>query len=440
MQKALFEYAQSKNDYQGRYDALKELYKDVEGADIDAELTADLVGDYLFTDSDFVNNLSVTNRNVFQKIYDEIKHLMKLVTAGSKEARQLEKVKRAFDKAYQENGKAKENTADGGVKYSIVNLEDGKIYVEASRNVINGTTRAEQRKDITNFFNELLGEKSSIDVQTIEGDVLTITKAETANKARDDYKTVDGKPIKMTDEEFAVKLHIESHIDEVAEVSAQIGEKSDNKNHTFAKDGFTYRRAYFKDFDGQYYEVTLSIGNNGTVATVYNVGKIKEGVPPSAKIIAVVGSKPLGKTPSNNSIPQNSEKSSDFAKNSLSFAGEAPVRNGTPLNDLRLDAPMQEDIGPVREDISQTETTAQNSCGSTLFSSRSVRFIYLCIFTRRSIDFESACVSASISSRVFLAERLMRIEHSICCGVRPNAVKAALTFCECDEQAEPLET
>lgn len=359
LQKALFEYAKSKNDYQGRYDALKELYKGVEGADIDAELTADLVGDYLFTDSDFVNNLSVTNRNVFQKIYDEIKHLMKLVTAGSKEARQLEKVKRTFDKAYQENGKAKENTADGGVKYSIVNLEDGKIYVEASRNVINGTTRAEQRKDITNFFNELLGEKSSIDVQTIEGDVLTITKTETANKARDDYKTVDGKPIKMTDEEFAVKLHIESHIDEVAEVSAQIGEKSDNKNHTFAKDGFTYRRAYFKDFDGQYYEVTLSIGNNGTVATVYNVGKIKEGVPPSAKIIAVVGSKPLGKTPSNNSIPQNSEKSSDFAKNSLSFAGEAPVRNGTPLNDLRLDAPMQEDIGPVREDISQTETTTQ---------------------------------------------------------------------------------
>ena len=50
--------------------------------------------------------------------------------------------------------------------------------------------------------------------------------------------------------------------------------------------------------DGQYYEVTLSIGNNGTIATVYNVGKIKESVLPSAKILAVVGSKPLGKTPS----------------------------------------------------------------------------------------------------------------------------------------------
>ena len=44
-------------------------------------------------------------------------------------------------------------------------------------------------------------------------------------------------------------------------------------------------------------------------------------------------------------------------KFSLSDVGEAPVRNGTPLNDLRLDAPMQEDIGPVQEDISQTETT-----------------------------------------------------------------------------------
>ena len=40
--------------------------------------------------------------------------------------------------------------------------------------------------------------------------------------------------------------------------------------------------------------VKLSIGHNGSVARVYNVGKIKEGVSPSAKLIAVVGSQPLG--------------------------------------------------------------------------------------------------------------------------------------------------
>ena len=50
--------------------------------------------------------------------------------------------------------------------------------------------------------------------------------------------------------------------------------------------------------------MTLSIGHNGTVTTIYNVGKIKESVSPSAKIIAVVGSKPLGETLSVNSITQ----------------------------------------------------------------------------------------------------------------------------------------
>ncbi len=81
-----------------------------------------MVGDYLFTDPDFVNHLSTSNRNLFQKIYDEIKYLWKTATAGSKEARQLEKVKKAFEDAYRADSKseAKKNTAeDSGTKFSI---------------------------------------------------------------------------------------------------------------------------------------------------------------------------------------------------------------------------------------------------------------------------------------------------------------------------------
>ena len=123
LKQSLFEYAQSKGDYQSRYDALTELYKDVKDADIEAELAADLVGDYLFTDADFINNLSTKHRNVFQKIYDEIKYLCKIATAGSKEARKLEKVKKAFEKAYREGGKA---TAD--TKYSLsIKRSDGSV-------------------------------------------------------------------------------------------------------------------------------------------------------------------------------------------------------------------------------------------------------------------------------------------------------------------------
>ena len=114
LQNVIKAYATTKGEYDTRYNALKELYKDVDGAVIENEVTADLVGEYLFTDSDFINNLSTTKPNVFKKIYDEIKYLYKLATAGSKEARELEKVKRAFDKAYKENVVAKK-----GEKYSF---------------------------------------------------------------------------------------------------------------------------------------------------------------------------------------------------------------------------------------------------------------------------------------------------------------------------------
>lgn len=113
LQNAIIEYAKAKGDYDARLEKLTKLYANVEGADINAELTADLVGDYLFEDSDFIANLSTQNRNVFQKIYDEIKYLIKLVTAGSKEARQLEAVKKAFDKAYKAGGET-----SGDTKYS----------------------------------------------------------------------------------------------------------------------------------------------------------------------------------------------------------------------------------------------------------------------------------------------------------------------------------
>lgn len=206
----------------------------------------------------------------------------------------------------EKNGADKRRT-----KYSIVALENGNVYVQASRKVVTGTTLKGMRKDITSFFNVLLEDAPSIDIPTINGDVLTITKAQTEYKARDNYKIVGGQRIKMSDNEFAVKTNIESHIDEVAETSVETGKKDDRGNHSFARDGFMYRKAYFEDFDGRYYEITLSIGENDGVATVYNVGKIKESVLPSAKVIAVVGSKPLGKTLSANSIPQTAEKSSD---------------------------------------------------------------------------------------------------------------------------------
>ncbi len=121
LQEAVFEYAKTKGEYMDRLKNTRNLYKDLDGYKgvdgfkaIKREVVSDLVGDYLFTDADFVNNLSTKHRNVFQKIYDEIKYLYKTATAGSKEARELEKAKRIFEEAYRGSTNAAADT-----KYSI---------------------------------------------------------------------------------------------------------------------------------------------------------------------------------------------------------------------------------------------------------------------------------------------------------------------------------
>ncbi len=130
LQDFAFEYAKTKkssdskfdNEYMERLYNTRLLYKNVKGYQgvegfnkIKQEVVADLVGDYLFTDADFVKNLSAKNKNVFQKMFDEIKYLCKVATAGSKEQKALLEVKRAFEEAYRADSKAESGT----VKHSI---------------------------------------------------------------------------------------------------------------------------------------------------------------------------------------------------------------------------------------------------------------------------------------------------------------------------------
>ena len=248
--------------------------------------------------------------------------------------RKIEDLRDQFGRALME---AKGKPGDGKRAFDIVVLDDGKTYVKASRKVINGTTLDAMRTDVTNFFDDLLDSNPSIDIPTIEGDVLTITKSETGNKARDDYKEINGQRVKMTDVEYAVKVRAEAHIDELSETSNDWGKGRvpDQKNHPFAKDGFSYRTAFFEDLDGQYYRIRLSVGHNGTTATVYNVGKIKKDIPPSAKIIAVVGSKaPMGNV-SVKSISPTATKSNKQTVNNSSNKGLSLSRaNTTPQNEL----------------------------------------------------------------------------------------------------------
>lgn len=125
--KYILDYAKTKGVYDKYYNDTKRLYNSVKNADVEKETVSFLTGDYVFTDQEFVSSLSIEQPNIFKQAYDYIKHVYKIATAGSKEARQLERAKRMFDKAYKEMSKATTGEvdsnltteADSDTKYSI---------------------------------------------------------------------------------------------------------------------------------------------------------------------------------------------------------------------------------------------------------------------------------------------------------------------------------
>lgn len=156
LQAALTEYAKAKGDYKSRRAKIEELYRNVKDADIDAELTADMVGDYLFSDAEFVRNLSVNHRNVFLRLYDEIKYLLKQATAGSDEARKLEKAKKIFEDAYRKGGK---NTLkDGESKYSFNGYADDGRGIYKS-NFPLGTPKKAKAERILRYIQDVWSKK-----------------------------------------------------------------------------------------------------------------------------------------------------------------------------------------------------------------------------------------------------------------------------------------
>lgn len=150
LQKYITEYAKQKGEYDTRLSDIEGRYKGVK-ADVQKELTADLSGDYLLTDYDFIQQLATKDRNVFQKVYDEIKYLFKLATTGSKEARALEKAKHYYEKALREATKA-DKTAEGN-KYSLSD-SDGKKLTKEQSEYFKDSKMRDENGQVNLFANE----------------------------------------------------------------------------------------------------------------------------------------------------------------------------------------------------------------------------------------------------------------------------------------------
>ena len=174
---------------------------------------------------------------------------------------------------------------------TIVVLPDGKKYVQADRQVIFGDDPDGWADQIEGYINRKIRNGEDVILTTDSGDVLKITE-DTAGKAsfRNYVRDANGRLRPLTDAEYETKLNAEAHIDELVKISEKTSDKAkpDEIGRTgtpihgdFAKNGWYYRRAWFCDFDGTYYQVTISTpdGINGVV--VYNVGQIERRSPPS---------------------------------------------------------------------------------------------------------------------------------------------------------------
>ena len=281
LQKAVMQYAKTKKDYRSRVESIKELYKNVTDADTSAELTADLVGDYLFTDPDFINHLSVNHRNVFQKIYDEIKYLAKVATAGSKEARELEKVKRAFEKAYKEGGKVKEDT-----KYSIGEIvgEGQKSYgigVHLDSTLLENLNPKERLEMVKERIKELGGEVFT--AYDNSGNAVDITIA----KPQERYKNQSGKKKAVNNDLTTKYIGNETKqeavvlVDELITTAKYLDSEAPRYSHDWldnnGQNDWDYWTTYIQDKNNTIWEATLNVANTADGRKIiYDISPIKK--------------------------------------------------------------------------------------------------------------------------------------------------------------------
>lgn len=298
LQNVVKEYATTKGEYQTRYDALVDLYKDVDGAVIENELTADLVGEYLFTDSDFINNLSTNKPNVFKKIYEEIKYLYKLATAGSKEARELEKVKRAFDKAYKTSNT---NAVVNDVDFSLVGKENGIEVYETSEAAKELSYNERKQKLLDTMKNEFAGRTAKF-IKNGEAYYAFYNKDGISKGVYGDKKS-DKKGYKAK-----VNIGADGNYIELAENSLyQSSSEEQGKNNRFHRNAkeWDYYVKTIKS-DGNYYDVLINVKNTGDKQFVYDI-TLKEAVSlPDTENVSYAGNF----TASDNSIPENTKNTS----------------------------------------------------------------------------------------------------------------------------------
>ena len=299
-------------------------------ADAEKEMVAKMCEKYLFSGEDAVNKICRENMSLAETVLDWVREMISRVRGATMEA-ELRHIERLYRKGIAE---AKKNTAqEGGTEYKIVDGEKGR-YVQAEDDILNGKDVSVWEDTIKEHINQNIRKGQDIKIKADDGDILTITE-DTAWKMgyRNRFKDRSGVYRGMNDSEYAAKIRAASYIDEIASASSRgKANVQDEKVHFFAPDGFNYRTAYYLDTDGKYYKLTVSVGKNGKIKTVYNIGKMETKNPPRDKRSpAESGGKPANAAPVVDSEHSVSQENAPVKDSTTRFSLSDTDSNGNTL-------------------------------------------------------------------------------------------------------------
>lgn len=173
----------------------------------------------------------------------------------------------------QESTRAPPSKING--RASIEEAADGKKYVRADRQAIFGNDPQSWSEQLEDYINGKIRRGQDVKLIGADGDELVLT-ATSAGKLSDNH-TSDGRT--MSEAAFERKVNAASHIDELAQVSVK-GDRNvvdhNSRHGDMASSGWNYRAAFFKDFDGKYYKVTISTAQSADGKMIYNIGQMQE--------------------------------------------------------------------------------------------------------------------------------------------------------------------
>ena len=188
-------------DYANQHDDFKQVLNELKISygtdDVSSEVLADISGQ-LFGNQQFINNLSLEKNSIFKRIYNSIISLANKITGNSHEALFIQDLKNKWETAYR-------NTTQEQV---VNNLQTGSEF--SIENNSKGNNPLNWEKQVERYIN--------------------------------------GNKQYMNNNQFYTKLLAEVYIDELAQISKKTNKVPvlDYKNHSFAKNGFDYRSAFFE--------------------------------------------------------------------------------------------------------------------------------------------------------------------------------------------------